>query len=229
MVERILTYERDLFLALNGSDSAFLDRFMWLYTGKFIWLPLIVFILVVLIYKKNWRESVLVLLAIGLVVLLCDQFTSHLCKPYFMRFRPTHHPDFMEHVKVVFDYRGGLYGFISGHAANSFGVALLLSCIMKNKLFTWTVFLWAVLMSYTRIYLGVHFISDIVPGAISGLIFGYIVYLAYRYARGRLVPGVDLSKSPYSVMRGNLIVYGIWVMTLIIIVFNVPLVSCFLK
>ena len=103
MVEKILIYERDAFFALNGSDSAFLDRFMWIFTGKAVWLPLAFLILLVLIYKKNWRESLLILLAIVLVVTLCDQFASHVCKPVFTRFRPTHHPDFMDQVKLFSD------------------------------------------------------------------------------------------------------------------------------
>ena len=129
MVEKILIYERDAFFALNGSDSAFLDRFMWIFTGKAVWLPL----------------AFLILLAIVLVVTLCDQFASHVCKPVFTRFRPTHHPDFMDQVKTVFGYRGGLYGFISSHAANAFGFATLMALIMRDKLFGWTIFFWAVL------------------------------------------------------------------------------------
>ena len=174
MVEKILVYEREAFFALNGSDSVFLDHVRWIFTGKAVWLPLAVLILLVLTYKKNWRESLLVLLAIALVVTLCDQFASHLCKPLFMRYRPTHHPDFMEQVKTVFDYRGGRYGFISSHAANAFGFATLMTLILRDKLFGWTIFLWATMTAYTRVYLGVHFISDIVPGAISGLFFGYL-------------------------------------------------------
>ena len=98
MVEKILAYERDLFFMLNGSDSPFLDRFMWLFSGKAVWLPLAAFILIVLLYKKKWKESILILLGIVLVVTLCDQFASHVCKPIFTRFRPTHHPDFMDQV-----------------------------------------------------------------------------------------------------------------------------------
>ena len=91
---------------------------MWLFSGKIIWLPLAVFILCVLVYKKNWRESLLILLAITLTITLCDQFASHICKPYFMRFRPTHHPDFMYQVKTVFDYRGGMT-ILKGAAATA--------------------------------------------------------------------------------------------------------------
>lgn len=224
MVEKILIYERDAFFALNGSDCAFLDRFMWLFTGKVVWLPLAVFILLVLIYKKNWRESIFILLAIVLVVTLCDQFASHLCKPYFTRFRPTHHPDFMNEVKTVFGYRGGKYGFISSHAANAFGFATLMTFIFRDRLFAISIFVWAVLTAYTRVYLGVHFISDIVPGAISGIFFGYIVYRLYRWGRLKLIPGAVDGDLLYSKKQINLIVYAIYITILVIAVFNTPLI-----
>ncbi len=226
MVEKILVYERDLFFMLNGSDSPFLDRFMWLYSGKAVWLPLAAFILIVLLYKKKWQESILILLAIVLVVTFCDQFASHVCKPIFTRFRPTHHPDFMDQVKTVFDYRGGKYGFISSHAANAFGFATFMSLLFRYWLFTWTIFLWAALTAYTRVYLGVHFISDIVPGAIAGVFFGWLVYWLYVKARS-LVPGTSGEASAlYSDKQKRIIVYAIFIAVLLIAVFNVPLASC---
>lgn len=228
MIEKILAYERDAFFLLNGSDSPFLDRFMWLYSGKAVWLPLAFFILLVLVYKKNWRESILILLAITLTITLCDQFASHFCKPIFTRFRPTHHPDFMDQVKVVFGYRGGMYGFISSHAANAFGFAMFMTLLFRNKLFTWTIFFWAILTAYTRVYLGVHFISDIVPGALCGLFFGYIVYVLYAKVRLEL-PGREEVASPselYSASRKRTIVYAIFISILMIILFNESLVTC---
>lgn len=225
MVEKILLYERDVFFALNGSDCAFLDRFMWVYTGKAVWLPLAVFILIALLYKKNWRESILILLAIVLVVTLCDQFASHVCKPIFTRFRPTHHPDFMDQVRIVNGYRGGLYGFISSHAANAFGFATLMALIFRNRIFTWAIFFWAFLTAYTRVYLGVHFISDVVPGAVSGIVLGYMVYKLYTLARMKLVRGMILDQSLYSSGRIHMIVYAICVTILFIIVFNVQLAA----
>ncbi|WP_289003946.1 phosphatase PAP2 family protein [uncultured Parabacteroides sp.] len=223
MVEKILAYERDLFFMLNGSDSPFLDRFMWLFSGKAVWLPLAAFILIVLLYKKKWKESILILLGIVLVVTLCDQFASHVCKPIFTRFRPTHHPDFMDQVKTVFDYRGGRYGFISSHAANAFGFATYMSLLFRYRLFTWTIFLWAALTAYTRVYLGVHFISDIVPGAIAGVFFGWLVYWLYVKVHP-VVTGSDGKVSAiYSDSRKRIIVYAIFITTLLIAIFNVPL------
>lgn len=221
MIEKILVYERSAFFALNGSDSVFLDHFMWLYSGKAVWLPLAIFLLLVLLYKKNWRESLLIILAIVLVVTLCDQFASHLCKPLFTRFRPTHHPDFMEDVKTVFGYRGGRYGFISSHAANAFGFATLLSLIIRDKFLSWTLFLWAVLTAYTRIYLGVHFISDIVPGILVGLCFGYFVYRLYRYACAVWLP----TPITFSRRQAHWMVYAIVLTVLLIMLFHTPLAS----
>lgn len=227
MLEQLLVWERDAFFMLNGSDSAFLDQFMWIYSGKAVWLPLAAFILVVLGYKKNWKEWLLILIAIALTITLCDQFASHVCKPIFTRFRPTHHPDFMDQVKVVFDYRGGKYGFISSHAANAFGFATLMALIFRNKLFSCTIFFWAILTSYTRIYLGVHFITDIIPGVLAGLCFGSLVYWIYEYVRPRLIHERPLvnSSAIYSLQRKNLIAGAIWVMILAIALLNDPLVS----
>ncbi len=225
MVEKILVYERDLFFMLNGSDSPFLDRFMWLYSGKAVWLPLAFFILVVLLYKKKWRESILILLAIVLVITLCDQFSSHLCNQLFTRFRPTHHPDFVDQVQTVFGYRGGKYGFISSHAANAFGFATYMSLLFRYRLFTWTIFIWAVLTAYSRVYLGVHFISDIVPGAISGVFFGWLVYWLYVKARPLVVGANSNASALYSDKQKRIIVYAIFVTVLLLIIFNAPLVS----
>ncbi len=228
MLERFLVWERDAFFLLNGSDSAFLDHFMWLYSGKVVWLPLAVFIIAVLCYRKSWRIWLPIFLAIALTITLCDQFASHLCKPLFTRFRPTHHPDFMDQVKVVFDYRGGLYGFISSHAANAFGFATLMSLILRDKLLGWTLFFWATLTAYSRVYLGVHFISDIIPGALSGCLFGYLVYLLYLRATRAFfpLPAGDTVPALYSRRRTRLIACSIWLTILLLILLEDFLISC---
>lgn len=226
MLEQILHYERDAFFFLNGSDSVYLDHFMWLFSSKAAWYPLALFILFILCYKKNWKEILFVLLAIVLVITLCDQFASHFCKPFFARYRPTSHPDFMAQVETVFGYRSGKYGFISSHAANAFGFATFSAMLFKQKLYGYTIFLWSVVTAYTRVYLGVHFISDVAFGALAGVFFGYIVYYLYFFARKKIL-GEDIvaPERIYSTVNKNLISYAIYVSVIVMLIFNVQLVE----
>lgn len=223
MLENILELERGLFFALNGSESAFFDRFMWLYSGKTVWFPLAAFLIIILLYKKGWKESLFIVIAIALVVTLCDQFASGLCKPMFERFRPTHHPDFMNEVDTVFGYRGGRFGFMSSHSANAFGFATFMGYLFRHSLFTWVIYFWAALTAYSRIYLGVHFISDVIPAAIAGMVLGYFVYRLYKWARfhilvksGEYIPIPDI----YTKYQKQLSAYGVLVTVMILLVFN---------
>ncbi|NDV65084.1 phosphatase PAP2 family protein [Bacteroides sp. 224] len=233
MIEKILFYERDLFLALNGSESELLDRFMWLYSGKAVWIPLVFLIFFVLVYKKGWKESLFVLIAIALVITLCDQFASGLCKPMFERFRPTHHPDFMNQVETVFGYRGGRWGFMSSHTTNAFGFATFMVLLFRNTLFTWTIYIWAAVTAYSRIYLGVHFISDIVPAVFVGLFFGYIVFKLYKKVRIRvLAKSAEAAEAPcmmYTLYEKRLISYGIFTTVLVLLTFNASLAALILQ
>lgn len=223
MIESILDYERGLFFALNGSDSALLDRFMWLYSGKAVWIPVAVFIAIILLYKRGWKESLFIVLALALVITLCDQFASGVCKPMFARFRPTHHPEFMNEVETVFGYRGGRYGFMSSHAANAFGFATFMVFMFRHALFSWVIYIWATLTAYSRIYLGVHFISDIVGGILVGVLFGYLVFRLYRWARARVLARQAILIPPnmaYTGLQKKLTVCGICATIVVILVFN---------
>lgn len=186
MLDKILPYELDLFFLINGTNSDFLDNTMWLLSDLKIWMPIAFVLAVNIIYKTSWTKWLPILLAITMVFILCDQFSSHLIKPLFERWRPTHFPGVMESVRTLNGYTGGKYGFISGHATNSFGFAMFTLLLFRNRYYTIIILIWAVLISYSRIYLGVHFISDIVAGAISGIVFGTLVYKLYSVARNKI-------------------------------------------
>jgi len=205
MLEKIIDYEHDLFLLINGSQSTFWDQFMWLFSGKIAWEPAAFFFIVFLFYKNRhrWIEILLIFMAISLVVILCDQFASSFCKPFFERLRPTYHPDFIGEVKTVFGYRGGRFGFISSHAANAFGFAMLTSLIFKYRFYSITIFIWATVNSYSRIYLGVHFISDIVPGIIIGLLFGWLVYKIFTILKKTIIKNKPKENEEYNLNRYN--------------------------
>ena len=220
-IDKLLPLERNLFFALNGSDSQFLDNVMWMLSGRLVWIPLFLFILFLFFYKTNWKEGLLAALFFILVFAACDQLASSFFKPMFERFRPTHHPDFKELVDVVNGYRGGRYGFISSHSANSFGLAVFLSLLFRHRRATISVLCWAALNSYTRIYLGVHFVSDIVAGMIVGSLVALLLYKLYRLSRVALfhVPPSE-NKLLYSHRHATLLSLFIPVYIIVLVFFS---------
>ncbi|UCG26966.1 MAG: phosphatase PAP2 family protein [Bacteroidales bacterium] len=179
MIETLNTWDINLFLFLNGMHSPFWDRIMWVITGKLTWLPLYLFMLAWLIRDFRWKVLVLVLFIAALIT-MSDQSSVHLFKEVFQRLRPCHNPQISEMVHIVRGKCGGQYGFISSHAANTFAIAFFSLLLIKNRYFTFFIVLWASVVSYSRVYLGVHYPGDILCGALLGLILGILVYRGYR-------------------------------------------------
>ena len=231
MLEKELQFERNIFFFLNGSDSTLLDNFFYIYTYKWSWLIFYVCFLGVFIYKKEWREIVCILGSLFLLILLTDQLSSGFFKPFFHRFRPTHHPDFMEHVKMVFNYRGGNYGFISGHATNAFGFATFCALIFRNKLFTCTIFLFAFLNAYSRVYIGVHFISDVIIGAFIGMLIAVLVYLLYNWVRRHwlFIENRQFKLPIYSKGKSYFLCGVFYLYIIIMLIFNNQLITILLQ
>lgn len=198
MLESILIYERDLFFLINHPGNGFLDGFMWLVSQTRIWIPLFAVLLFALVFRNRAGKWLPVLVVIALTFLFCDQFSSGICKPFFARLRPTHHPDFMNEVRTLAGYRGGLHGFISGHAANAFGFATITALLFRNSPFSVSVYLLAVIIAYSRVYLGVHFLSDVLAGAISGIAIGFAMHRIYKLYAGQAYKDTVTLLSPLS-------------------------------
>lgn len=175
-MDALQQFDAGIFSAINGWHAAYFDSFMWLVTKIATWIPMILMLLYLLYFKKGWRKTVAVVLAIALVILIADQVSASIIKPLVERARPSHNESLQSTIHIVNGYRGGPFGFVSSHAANCFGIALLLAMIFKNRLFTWTMVVWTTLMCYSRIYLGVHYPGDIVCGAILGFLAAWLVY-----------------------------------------------------
>jgi undecaprenyl-diphosphatase len=184
-MEQFLEWDRRLLLFLNGLHNPFMDAIMYFLTEIYAWIPLYA-ILIFLVAKKIKSDTWWALLGVVITIVLCDQITSGFMKPFFSRLRPTHEPSLEGLIHIVNGYRGGLYGFASGHAANTFGVSFFVWLTLKPY-FKWIglIFVWAVLMTYTRIYLGVHYPTDIVVGGTIGMGCGWIGYRVSNYLINR--------------------------------------------
>ncbi len=186
MLETLINWDTDLFLFLNGMHSPFWDQVMWLITGKWIWIPLYLFILGWFIRDYRWKAAVLLIFVVILIT-LSDQSSVHLFKAVFQRLRPCHDPGIADLVHTVNGKCGGKYGFVSSHAANTFAIAFFSLLLIRNRYYSISIIIWASIVSYSRIYLGVHFPGDIIVGALLGALIGYIVYKGYRITESGLL------------------------------------------
>ncbi len=182
MIEWLEELDRSLFLFLNGLHQSWLDQPMYYMSEKLFWIPVYLLLLYFVFRAYNWKVMLWTLLGVVLVVSIGDRVSVELFKNVFERYRPSRNLEIGEMVHIVNDYRGGLYGFVSSHATNFFGIATFVFLILKPKFGAkaYWVLAWAALISYTRIYLGVHYPGDIVCGGILGALIGYGVYILFK-------------------------------------------------
>jgi undecaprenyl-diphosphatase len=175
MLERL---DQQLFLYLNSFHSPFWDNVMHTISGKIIWIPLYLAILIYLGIKYK-RKFIIILLFIILAATLADQVSVQLFKNLFQRLRPCHEPLLDGLVHQFNGECGGSYGFISSHATNSFNVAVLSLLFIRKRWFSVSIVIWALVIGYSRIYLGVHYPGDVICGSIVGALIGWGIYKLY--------------------------------------------------
>ncbi len=175
MLERI---DQQFFLFLNSLNSPFWDQVMHAISGKLIWIPLYLAILIFLGIRYK-RRFLIILLFIILAVTLADQISVHLFKNLVQRLRPCHEPALEGLVHLFNGECGGQFGFVSSHATNSFNVALISLLLIRKRWFTISIILWAAVVGYSRIYLGVHYPGDVICGSLLGALVGWSIYNLY--------------------------------------------------
>lgn len=169
--------DHQLTLAINGSDSLFWDNVMFTVTDTFSW-SLVIILLFVIIFKNNsWKETLLIYVTMILLIVVADRICSGFVKPLVERWRPTQDPQLMYLIDVVRGYRGGRYGFFSGHACNTMCFAMFLSLLFRSPKVTVTLFFWSFTTTFTRLYLGVHYLGDVCVGWTVGAILGFTFYM----------------------------------------------------
>jgi len=174
MIEYLIDIDQQALIAINSWHAPYFDQLMWLITSKLSWALILVAVLVAL--RRDRKQALLVIATLVLTILISDQISSGLIKHIVERLRPSHNPDIASTLHLVNGYTGGMFGFTSSHAANSFSVALVLSLISRYRRVMVALMSWAVLQCYSRMYLGVHYPGDIIGGTVVGLLVGWMVY-----------------------------------------------------
>ncbi len=181
MLEYLAQLDIKWFLSLNGMHNEFWDTIMWHISATKTWIPLYVVILFFVFKKLKW-EGFVALLFFALLIVFADQSSVKLFKNIFERLRPCHNQEIKHLVHIVNNKCGGQFGFVSSHAANTFALAIFSSLFFRKRWVTIYFFAWAAIVSYSRIYLGVHFPFDVISGALLGMLIGVLTFIFYNAA-----------------------------------------------
>ena len=199
----LISLDQQWLLAINGWHAEWADVLMWYISKSTTWLPLYALLVGFVVYRfgiqwylstqntLNYRFTALlrvfiVLAGFAVAVGLSDFISSGIIKPWVSRLRPTHEPALAGMLHLVNGYTGGMYGFVSSHAANTMACALLFSLLYRNKYATVALMLWVALNCYSRMYLGVHYPGDIIGGLLVGTLVAGMTYAVARHLLKRL-------------------------------------------
>jgi undecaprenyl-diphosphatase len=198
-LDTLIHLDQQLLLWFNGSDSPFLDQLMLLFTSGLTWIPLYIALCYMIV--KNNETMLQISLVIGcalLCVLLTSLVDNGIVKPMTARLRPCNDPAFKELVNLADNYHGSGFSFFSAHAANTMSLAVFLILLVRSKMLSVTLVLWSLLNCWTRLYLGVHYPSDIVVGLLWGVVVGTVGYIVFHKLYFRFSPKINYISSQYT-------------------------------
>ena len=210
MIEKLQQLDENILLAINGAGGSFFDHIMLFFSNIPVWIPLYVIVAAAMFFPKQlnknsfyrrsyldcrqktpvWLLAIISILAIALCFGICDQLSVYI-KNTVARLRPDQDPALADSIRFIAE-KSSLYGFLSGHATNTFGFAILTLMIFRAKPYSIFILSWASIVSFSRIYLAKHYLSDVIGGAILGMLIGFIVFILWKLIVGKLTNRYNL-------------------------------------
>jgi undecaprenyl-diphosphatase len=183
MLKKILSVDPQVFIYLNGLGSTAYDSLWLIITKQAYWTPFFL-LLAYLLYKKIGLKNLGIVLIFVALILLCCNESVELFKVIFKRLRPCNNPEIKDFIRII--HHTDSFSFFSGHAANSMATMTFVFLILKKHYkYIFLIFLYPLIFAYSRIYLGVHYPSDILTGYVFGLIYGILFYKLYQFYKSR--------------------------------------------
>ena len=205
-VQTVIDIDRQVLGVINGAHSAFLDTLMVTLTSAVTWIPLYLALLYLVVKNnENMAQIGWVMLCCALCFFITEFVTDGLVKPAVARPRPGNDPEWMYMVHVVNGRRGLDYSFFSAHAANTFGIAVFFCLLVRDSVFSWLMVTWSLVNCYTRLYLAMHYPSDIMVGLAFGALVGATVYLLYSLVFKQISTNQKYVSSQYTATGYNLV------------------------
>jgi len=216
----LIEIDRVLLALLNGSDSLFLDGLMGTFTSGLTWIPLLLSLFYLIVKNNETMAQIFLIVGCALLcILLADGMADGIVKPMVGRLRPGNDPIIKYSIDVVDNMRGLDYSFFSAHAANTFSLTVFFCLLVKDRVFTIFLGVWSLLNCYTRLYLGMHFPTDILVGLLWGGFSGLVSYWVYRKVYNRISPKINYVSTQYTASG-----YGLSDINKVIVVFILTLV-----
>jgi undecaprenyl-diphosphatase len=186
-MEFLIGLDRDILIFLNNLGSESWDGFWLIITKQINWLPTFVLISYLVFTHYGWRHSLLIIVIIALLLVLTHLTTNHFFKFFFERLRPSNNPSLAGLIRAV--HPSDTFSFISGHASNSMAAAFFLYAVLKTRVkYIEIIFLWPLIFAYSRIYLGLHYPSDIIAGYVWGILMALLVLQLYKILQDEYFP-----------------------------------------
>lgn len=199
-VNTFINIDQSLLLLLNGSNSVFMDNLIIVLTSGFTWIPLYLSLLFLVVKNNETMSQIfLVIGCAAFCILLADGMSDFIVKPLVARERPCNDPIFKSCITLANNFRATGYSFFSSHAANTFSIAVFFIMLIRSRLLSIILISWSLLNCYTRLYLGVHYPSDIFVGLIWGGFVGLLASKLYSWAYKKIASNITYVSKQYTI------------------------------